>query len=174
MDAATAGLAGAGIGAAVTLIGTFGASILQNRRDRATRRQDAITQLEKERRTEYVNLLVTTRELRYVALRTFQHLATRSVGEVDTLLTQLSAAYYRIALTAPEDTRQLAWELRESVFEVWRKARDHPDSGKYPDDMKKIRELSAKFRSHVATELSLTSVSRDENTGSSKLPMRCF
>jgi hypothetical protein len=164
MDAATAGLAGAGIGAVVTLIGTFGTSILQSRRDRARRRQEATAHLEKERRAEYVNLLVTTRELRYIALRTFQHLATRPVGEVDTLLTQLSAAYYRIALTAPEDTRQLAWDLRESVFALWRKARDHPESGRYQDDMKKVRDLTAKFRSHVAAELNLTSVSHQENS----------
>jgi hypothetical protein len=163
MDAATAGLAGAGIGAAVTLIGTFGASFLQNRRDREARRheaevrrQEAIAQLEKERRAEYVSLLVSVREIRYIALRTFQGLATRPVGEVDTLLTQLSGAYYRIALIAPDDTRQLAWTLRESAFELWRKARDHPEAGKYQHDMKEIRDLTDRFRSHVAGELNLT------------------
>jgi phosphoglycolate phosphatase-like HAD superfamily hydrolase len=163
MDAATAGLAGAGIGAAVTLIGTFGASILQNRREREARRheaevrrQEAIARLEKERRTEYVSLLVSVREVRYIALRTFQRLATRPVGEVDALLTQLSGAYYRIALIAPDDTRQLAWKLRESAFELWRKARDHPEAGKYQDDMKEIRDLTDQFRSHVADELNLT------------------
>jgi hypothetical protein len=128
-------------------------------------------QLERERRTEYVNLLVATRELRYIALRTFQHRATRPIGEVDTLLTQLSAAYYRIALTAPENTRQLAWDLRESVFEVWRKARDHTDSGGYQDDMKKVRDLTAKFRSHVAAELNLAGVSREEDSELSQLPL---
>lgn len=171
MDAATAGLVGAGIGAAVTLIGTFGTTVLQSRRDQAARRHDAIVQLERERRTEYVNLLVATRELRYIALRTFQHRATRPIGEVDTLLTQLSAAYYRIALTAPENTRQLAWDLRESVFEVWRKARDHPDSGRYQDDMKEVRNLTAKFRSHVATELNLAGISREEDSELSRSPL---
>jgi hypothetical protein len=96
------------------------------------------------------------------------------VGGVDTLLTQLSAAYYKIALTAPEDTRQLAWDLRESVFAVWRKARDHPDSSRYQDDMKKVRDLTAKFRSHVAAELNLTNVSREDDSELSQLQGLCL
>jgi hypothetical protein len=160
MDATTAALVGAGIGAAVTLAGTFGVSIIQGHRERDARQEHAVAQLEKERRIEYVNLLTAAREVRYVALRTFEHLATRPVGEVDSLLTQLSKAYYMIALTASADTSSLAWELRESVFDLWRKARDHPESGDYRAEVRKVREMAERFRSHVRDELKLAEVAQ--------------
>ena len=163
MDAATAALVGTGIGAAVTLTGTFGVSILQGRRERAAREENVIAQLEKERRIEYVNLLTLARELRYIALRTFQHLTTRPVGEVDALLTQLSTGYYMIALTAPEETRRLAWDLRESVFELWRTARDHPESEQYQADLARVREKAGLFRAQVTAELNLTKLERNKN-----------
>jgi len=155
MDAATAALVGAGIGAAVTLVGTFGVSFQQGRRERAARKEKATAQVEKERRIEYVNLLTSAREVRYVALRTFQHLATRPVGEVDSLLTQLSKAYFMIALTAPDDTNRLAWNVRESVHQLWSKARDHPESSDYQADVKKAVEIAKAFRCHVRDELNL-------------------
>jgi hypothetical protein len=163
VDAATAALIGAGIGAAVTLAVSFGAAFLQDRRERVIRREHAIAQLEKERRIEYVKLLTSAPELRYIALRTFQHLATRPVSEVDSLLTDLSRAYYMIALTAPDDTRRLASDLRESIFELWRKARDHPETGEYQTDLRKAREPAAQFRSHTTAELNLTELAHERD-----------
>jgi hypothetical protein len=161
MDAATAALVGTGIGATATLAGTFGVSILQGHHERAARKENVIAQLEKERRIKYVNLLTSARELRYIALRIFQHLAARPVGEVDALLTQLSTGYYMIALTAPEETRRLAWDLRESVFELWRMARDHPESEQYQAELARAREKAGLFRSHVTAELNLTKLGRN-------------
>jgi hypothetical protein len=168
MDAATAALIGTGIGAAVTLAGTFGVSILQGRRERDVRKESAIAQLEMERRTEYVKLLTAARELRYVFMRKRQGQADRPAGEVDSLLTQLSAAYYMIALTAPEDTRRLAWDLRESIFELWRA--DHPESEQYRGHLRKARENSERFRSHVTTELKLTELGTSGIGTTSELP----
>ena len=164
MDAAAAALIGTGIGAAVTLTGTFGVSILQGRHEHALRKENAIAQLAKERRIEYVKLLAAARELRYIANRKFNDQAARPFGEVDSLLTQLSTSYYMIALMAPEDTRQLAWDLRESIFDLWRDDsesfwHDMPESDQYPGRLRKARETTALFRSHVAGELKLTDVS---------------
>jgi len=158
MDATTAALVGASIGAAVTLAGTFGVAILQGRRERALGKERAAAKLEKERRIEYIRLLTSARELRYVALRTFQHLATRPVSEIDNLLTELSKAYYMIALTAPEDTRRLASDLRESIVELWRKAPDDLETDQYESDLATARELTRQFRIHVTAELNLTDV----------------
>jgi hypothetical protein len=170
MDAATAALVGAGIGAAVTLAGTFGVAILQGRRERAIRREYAAANLEKERRIEYIKMLTSARELRYIALRTFQHLATRPVNDVDSLLTELSRAYYMIALIAPEDTRLLAWDLRESIFKLWTMARDNPDTDQYQDYLAKVREFAGKFRVHVTAELNLTDISSEGNMKASQKP----
>jgi hypothetical protein len=161
MDAATAALAGAGIGAVVTLAGTFGGSFLQDRRERAARREQAVAQLEQERRTEYVKLLTCARDLRYVALRRFEQLDTRPVSEVDRLLTQLSAAYYMIVLTAPKDTSALALELRDAIFDLSRKARDHPESKDYKTDIRRVRAIVDRFRLHVRAELDLSGVGHE-------------
>jgi hypothetical protein len=164
MDAATAALIGTGIGAAVTLAGTFGVSILQGRRERALRKEFSIAQLGKERRIEYVKLLAAARELRYIAIRRFHNQAIRPIDEVDSLQTQLSTAYYMIALTSPEDTRRLASDLRESIFDLWRDddpeswRDDTPKSGEYRAKLRKARENAALFRSHVTAELKLTDV----------------
>lgn len=167
MDAAAAALIGTGIGAAVTLTGTFGVSVLQGRRERALREQNAIAQLAKERRIEYVQLLTVARELRYIANRKFNDQDDRPVGEVDSLLTQLSTAYYMISLIAPEDTRRLAGDLRESVFDLWRDDPESwwhvtPKSDQYPGRLLNAREATKLFRSHVAGELKLTDVSTAE------------
>ena len=164
MDAAVAALIGTGIGAAVTLSGTFGVSILQGRREYALRKEHAIAQLAKERQLEYVKLLASARELRYIANRKFNDQATRPFGEIDSLLTQLSTAYYMIALISPEDTRRLAWDLRESIFDLWRDDseslwHDIPKADQYPGRLRKARETTALFRSHVAGELKLTDIS---------------
>lgn len=164
MDAVAAALIGTGIGATATLAATFGVSILQGRRERALRKEQAIAQLQKERRIEYVKLLTATRELRYIAIRRFHNQAIRPVGEVDSLLTQLSTAYYMIALTSSEDTRSLAWDLRESIFDLWRDddpeswRDDTPRSDEYRRKLRKARENTALFRSHVTAELKLTDV----------------
>lgn len=168
MDAATAALVGTGIGAAVTLAATFGSSILQGRRERTVRKEDAIARLQMERRVEYVKLLTAARELRYIFIRKRQGQAARPAGEVDSLLTQLSAAYYMIALTAPEDTRRLAWDLRESIFELWRA--DHPESEQYRGHLREARENTALFRSHVTTELKLTELGTSGIGTTSVLP----
>jgi type II secretory pathway pseudopilin PulG len=165
MDAAVAALIGTGIGAAVTLTGTFGVSILQGRRERAARNENAIAQLAEERRIEYIKLLASARELRYIANRKFNDQGDRPVNEVDSLLTQLSTAYYMIALISPEETRRLAWDVRESVFDLWRRDgweslwHDTPKSDQYPGRLLKARDTTALFRAHVAGELKLTHVS---------------
>lgn len=163
MDAATAALVGAGIGATVTLAGTFGVAVLQGRRERTLRREHAAAKLEKERRTEYIKVLTTARELRYMALRTFQHLADHSVSDVDTRLTEISRSCYMIALIAPEGTRRLAWDVRESIFKLWQMARDHPETDQYPAELVKGRELAEQFRVHVTAELNLTEISSEHN-----------
>jgi hypothetical protein len=108
-------------------------------------------------------LLTLARELRYVSLRTFQHLATYSVSEVDSLLTGLSKTYYLIALIAPEDSRRLASDLRESIFKLWGIARDNPESDQYPPYLAEVRDLAEKFRVHVTAELNLTEVASEQN-----------
>lgn len=136
-------------------------SFLQDRRERAARREVTVAQLEKERRIEYVRFLTCVRELRYVALRKFEQLETRPISEVDNLLTQLSTAYYMIVLTAPQDTSALALELRDATFGLSRKARDHPDSEDYRSDIRKVRAIVERFRAHVRTELDLFGVSHE-------------
>jgi len=170
MDTATAALVGAGIGAAVTLAGTFGVAIIQGRREHVLRRENAVAQLEKERRIEYIKMLTSARELRYIALRTFQDLATRPVSEVDSLLTELSRSYYMIALTAPEDTRRLASDLRQSIFKLWRKARDHPETDQYQADLARVRVRAGRFRTHVTAELNLTEVAPERNMKPPRTP----
>jgi hypothetical protein len=163
MDAATAALVGTGIGAAVTLAGTLGVTILQGRREANVRREEAAVQLEEKRLTEYIKMLTLAREMRYISLRTFQNLATHPISEVDSRLTELSRTYYMIALIAPEDTRRIASDLRESVFTLWRKALDDPESKQYPPDLAKVRELADAFSTHVTAQLNLTNITSERN-----------
>jgi hypothetical protein len=104
-----------------------------------------------------VDLLSTAREVRYISLRTFQKLATRSVSEVDGVLTEMSRAYYLIALTAPPETETLARALRESAFDVWRLARDHPQATREDQHaaVGKVRGDAERFRLHVRNELDI-------------------
>jgi hypothetical protein len=55
----------------------------QARNERQAREDQARRDLQRERLRHYVDLLTTAREVRYISLRTFQKLATRSVSEVD-------------------------------------------------------------------------------------------
>jgi hypothetical protein len=112
---------------------------------------------------EYIKMLTLAREMRYISLRTFQNLATHPISEVDSRLTELSRTYYMIALIAPGDTRRIASDLRESIFMLWRKARDHPESDQYPADLAKVRELAETFSAHVTAQLNLTNVTSERN-----------
>jgi hypothetical protein len=138
-------------------------AILQGRREVAVRREEAAVRLEKERLIEYTKMLTLAREMRHISLRTFQNLATHPVIEVDSRLTELSRTYYMIALIAPEDTRRLASDLRGSVFTLWRKERDHPETDQYLADLAKVRELAEKFSTHVTAQLNLTNVTSERN-----------
>jgi len=153
MSAGVTAFLGAIVGAVVTLFATFGVLFVQNRQRRRERREKVVAQLKKERQIEYVNLLTSAREVRYAALRIFEDRAIRPVGEVDSLLTQMSRAYYIIALITPEDTRRLAWELREAVFNLWQRALDYPEPRDYRDEFGKVRALVEEFRNYVKNEL---------------------
>jgi hypothetical protein len=129
----------------------------QAREDREARKDQARREQQEERLHYYVDLLTTAREVRYISLRTFEKLATRSVSEVDQVLTKMSRAYYLIALTSPGQTAELAGTLRESAFDVWRLARDHPETEKdrWLLEVRKVRGDAERFRLHVREELGI-------------------
>ena len=153
MDAATAALIGTAIGGASSLA----VAALAGRQARRARAEERGHDLETERRATYVRFLTYSRDVRYAALRAYQQRAFRSVGEVDALLTQLSSAFYMIALTAPSAIVVDAQSLREEVFDLWRLARDEPNAD--PDvwhaQLENVWATQQRFRQHVRRELHL-------------------
>ena len=90
MDQGLAAVAGAVVGllGALIVAGFQARSAREDRKDQArnerqAREDQARRDLQRERLRHYVDLLTTAREVRYISLRTFQKLATRSVSEVD-------------------------------------------------------------------------------------------
>jgi hypothetical protein len=155
VDQAAAALIGTAIGATIGLLGSGGLWILQGRRDRSVREEAARVEVERERRLQYVEFLTVAREVRYASIRSFERLATRPIEDVDVLLTQLSRAYYTIALTAPADTAALAWTVREYVFDLWRLARNDPPPNGWHTDVRAVRAAVENFREHVRRELNI-------------------
>jgi hypothetical protein len=156
MDAGIAAV----LGAAVGLVGAVTAAWFQARAQRQSRDDEIRQELQQARLLQYVELLTAAREVRYIALRTFQKLATRTVGEVDEVLTKMSKAYYLIAITSSQQTADLAWALRESAFDLWRRARDDPNSNRadWLADVRKVRADAEQFRLRVRQELAIAPV----------------
>jgi hypothetical protein len=165
MDPGIAAVLGAAVGLVGALIvaGSQARSAKEAREDQArnerqAREDQARRERQQERLRHYVDLLTTAREVRYISLRTFQKLATRSVSEVDDVLTEMSRAYYLIALSAPPQAEALARTLRESAFDVWRLARDDPQAKRedWLAAVRKVRGDAERFRLHVREELGIT------------------
>jgi len=153
MDAGIAAV----LGAAVGLVGVLGGSWLQTLTQRRILADQDRRQLQQERLRQYVELLTAGRKVRYIALRTFEKLATSTVGEVDEILTTMSRAYYLIAITSPRQTVELAWTLRENTFDLWRLARDQPEAPRadWLAAVRLVRADADRFRLHIRAELSI-------------------
>jgi hypothetical protein len=78
----------------------------------------------------------------------------------------MSRAYYLIALTAPPETEILARKLRESAFDVWRLARDHPQATREDREARvdEVRGDAEAFRLHVRKELDIAPAEPAEPT----------
>ncbi|HEX5096879.1 MAG TPA: hypothetical protein VFX21_12725 [Acidimicrobiia bacterium] len=154
MDAATAALIGTAIGG----LSSLAVAALGTRQARRARAEERRHDLDTERRATYIRFLTHSRDVRYAALRAYQQRAFRSVGEVDALLTQLSSAFYMIALMAPDEIVADAQALREAVFDLWRLARDEPNAD--PDvwraQLERVWAAQRGFRQLVRRELHLT------------------
>lgn len=72
----------------------------------------------------------------------------------------MSKAYYLIAITSSQQTADLAWALRESAFDLWRRARDDPNSNRadWLADVRKVRADAEQFRLRVRQELAIAPV----------------
>jgi hypothetical protein len=158
MDPGIAAVLGAAVGLLGALVVAWSqarsakdARDTQARNAKEAREDQARSDQQQERLHNYVDMLTTAREVRFISLRIFEKLATRSVSEVDDVLTKMSRAYYLIALTSPGRTSELAWTLRESAFDVWRLARDHPETKKvdWLAEVRKVRGDAERFRLHV-------------------------
>jgi hypothetical protein len=65
-----------------------------------------------------------------------------------------------IALMAPKQRADEAWQLREAVFDLWRLARDvpaanKPGSGSGLSEVGKVRDMAEHFRTEVRGELNI-------------------
>jgi hypothetical protein len=160
MDAATAALAGTVIGG----LSSLAVAALGGRQARWARAEERRHDLDTERRTAYIRFLTYSRDVRYAALRAYQQRAFRSVGEVDALLTQLSSAFYMIAVMAPEAIVADAQALREAVFDLWRLARDEPnaDSDVWRSQLEQVWATHRRFRERVRRELHLAGAAARE------------
>jgi hypothetical protein len=168
MDAATAALVGTAIGG----LSSLAVATLAARQARRARAEERRHDLDTERRAAYIRCLTSSREVRYAALRAYQQRAFRSVGEVDQLLTQLSSAFYMIALMAPDAVVADAQALREAVFDLWRLARDEPnaDAGVWRAHLEAVWAAQQRFRHHVRRELHLADGSGTPSRECARLP----
>jgi hypothetical protein len=154
VDQGTAAILGALAGAA----GAIGVALVQVRAQKNARAADERQQLVNRRLEAYIALLTASRELRFVALRTFRKTQERSRSEIDAMRTNISKAYYMISLTARRDITDAAKELRDAVIHLYRYSQDNPnadwDEKAYPM-IKRVREKSDAFRELVRPELGI-------------------
>jgi hypothetical protein len=154
VDQGTAAILGALAGAA----GAVGVAVLQVRAQKNARAADARQELVGRRLEAYIALLTAARELRFVALRTFQGTQDRSPTDIDAMRTNISKAYYVISLTANREITDAAKELRDAAIRLYRYSQSHPDADwdkvAYPM-IKRVRETSDSFRELVRSELGI-------------------
>ena len=154
VDQGTAAILGALAGAS----GAIGVALLQVRAQKNARAADARQELVRQRLEAYIDLLTAARELRFVALRTFQGSQDRSPSEIDAMRTNISKAYYVTSLTANREITDAAKELRDAAINLYRYSQSYPDADwekkAYPM-IKHVRETSDSFRELVRPELGI-------------------